>query len=63
MDSTILNYRKKHPRCRYCKYYKVEINQTVLCDYVMCEAKDKVLSDMKAYCGGMFCSCFVPRDD
>lgn len=63
MDSTILKYRKKHPRCRYCKYYKVKINPAILCNYIICEAKDKVLSNMKAYYGGRFCSYFVSRDD
>ena len=63
MDSTVLNYRKKHPRCRYCKYNKIETDQLLLRDYRRCEVKDKMLSNMKAYSGGRFCSYFVSRDD
>lgn len=63
MDSTALNYRKKHPRCRYCKYNKIETDQLLLRDYRRCEVKDKRLSTTKAYYGGRFCSYFVSRDD
>lgn len=63
MDSTVLNYRKKHPKCRYCKYNKIETDQLLLRDYRRCEVKDKMLSNMKAYYCGRFCSYFVSRDD
>lgn len=63
MDSIVSNYRKKHPRCRYCKYDRIETDPLLLRDFRICKAKDKALSDMKAYYGGMFCSCFAPRED
>lgn len=64
MDFIVMEYRRKHHRCRYCKYYKVKLaDPLMLRNSRMCEAKNKVLSDIKACYGGRFCSCFIPSDN
>lgn len=53
-----LLYRKKHSRCRYCKYYKIiEIpNKTIL----RCSLKDIFVS--KVWFKGRFCRWYVPKN-
>ncbi len=53
-----LLYRKKHPRCRYCKYYKIieAPNKTIL----RCNLKDIFIS--KVWFKGRFCKWYVPKN-
>ena len=65
----VTEYRKKHPRCRYCKY--LEMNQyPVMWTYgwdAICTLKDKMLYDSTSLLGeyvrGMFCKNFEPRHE
>lgn len=42
MDENIIAYRKKHKRCKYCKYYKVRILPLPFCPIIKeCLLKDK----------------------
>ena len=45
----IVEYRKKHPRCRYCKYRKrisIPGDMLLLSSYYLkCSLKDKYLND------------------
>ena len=42
----MLKYRKKHPRCRYCKFYKHICPPAGNCQgYNKCILKDKPLTD------------------
>lgn len=45
MDSKIKEYRKKHKRCKWCKYYKHIIEQwgTSFYSYDKCRLKEKTL--------------------
>ena len=62
MDEKVLNYRKKHPKCKYCKWLKFICTKTIPCnDYYICKAKDKII---RKYFPDMteiprwFCECY-----
>ena len=69
MDNKILEYRKRHPRCRYCKYNEIVDLSRLPIDsidvYEKCALKDKYLYDAcsnikrnyKNY-KGIFCKWF-----
>ena len=45
MDREIIEYRQKHPKCKWCKYYKHhydEVGIDIYC-YDTCELKDKII--------------------
>lgn len=45
MDREIIEYRQKHPKCKWCKYYKHhcdEVGIDIYC-YDACELKDKII--------------------
>lgn len=48
MDSKIKEYRTKHHKCKWCKYYKYNSPSSripgLICpDYETCELKDKII--------------------
>ena len=46
MNKEILEYRKKHPKCKWCKWYKwhsLEQCAWITC-YGTCELKDKIIN-------------------
>ena len=61
MDSKINEYRNKHPRCRYCKYFKYRITP-VLSDYCECVLKDKLVKEYFLDIHGIFCKWFEVGD-
>lgn len=45
MEKEIIEYRQKHPKCKWCKYYKHhygEVGIDIYC-YDTCELKDKII--------------------
>ena len=62
IDEKVLNYRKQHKRCKYCKYLKLEVPciDTVPA-YYKCVAKDKIIRDMLPDMTNVlrFCSCYT----
>lgn len=62
MDNKIIEYRNKHPRCRYCKYFKRRITP-VLSDYCECVLKDKLVKEEYLLdIRGIFCKWFEVGD-
>lgn len=62
MNEKVLHYRKKHPKCKYCKWLKyVSTNFLPMADFYTCKAKDKIIKD---YLPDMrevprwFCNCY-----
>ena len=53
-----LLYRKKHPRCKYCKYFEtIELpDKTIL----RCNLKEILIS--KVWFKGRFCRWYVPKN-
>lgn len=44
MDSKIKEYRTKHKKCKWCKYYKINrIPVDPMC-YYTCDLKDKIIN-------------------
>ena len=63
----IVEYRKKHPRCRYCKYRKhipIPGYLTLSSYYLKCSLKDKYLNDDSLFWDlkGCFCKWFEPEE-
>lgn len=62
----IIEYRKKHPRCRYCKYSKCVTVPVLLWDshnYYKCVLKDKIIKyDFYDSIAGMFCKYYECGD-
>jgi hypothetical protein len=68
----MIEYRKKHPRCKYCKYLKKEESIEWIFDGVAAMDRYKII---KYYCPikktyikinafrGYFCKIFKPRED
>ena len=47
IDEKVLNYRRKHKKCKYCKYLKLEVPRIdTVPAYYKCVAKDKIIRDM-----------------
>ena len=66
MDSKVKKYRKKHPKCKFCKYLKHVIpHVSIVPSYYLCEAKDKIikdfLPDMTEF--PRLCSCYELKDE
>lgn len=62
MDFKIRDYRKEHPKCKWCKYWKYNIPPIgVSCpDYTTCELKDKIIhGDWRA----KFCKYYEVKED
>lgn len=67
-QSYVLKYRKKHPRCRYCKFFKYINTPIGIESYPKCVLKDKVLFDFNLLLflydlQGCFCKWFKPKED
>lgn len=64
MDSHLLDYRNKHPRCKYCKYHKNEVKGMMLGipNYWVCKLKDKMLNDWFWDLKGWHCKWFKPEE-
>ena len=66
MTNKIIEYRNKHPRCRYCRYSKYIIVPVLLwdfADYRECTLKDRIIKDFFYYnIAGMFCRYFECGD-
>lgn len=65
-SNAVTEYRRKHPRCRYCKYC---IMKSIEVPYLIflydCVAKGKRLwidDDFRSNYKGMFCSIFKPEN-
>ena len=70
--SKMIEYRKKHPRCRYCEYLKKEESIEWIFDGVAAMDRYKII---RYYCPikktyikinafkGCFCKIFKPRED
>ena len=57
-----MEWRNKHPRCRYCKYYDVWLPPTHG-SVISCKAKDKYLREPIFLDNrGMFCKLFIPKE-
>lgn len=59
-------YRRKHRRCRFCKYREHHYKSTVLWSYSwdICLIKDKQLSNLNSSnWKGIFCPYYEPRED
>ena len=56
----IIDYRKKHKRCKWCKYEKFVYTDIVCCpSYYKCILKDKIIhSNLKA----IFCSYYELKE-
>lgn len=48
MDEKILIYRRKHKKCRYCKYLKYDSSgeRIGVSGFCVCKVKDKIIKDM-----------------
>lgn len=57
INNRIIDYRKKHPRCRYCKYKHYVEHVYIGIFYNECILKDKIINN---YLGiaGIFCKWF-----
>ena len=69
-QSYVLSYRKKHPRCRYCKFKKIIVPDYFgrQYSYHKCILKDKVLieyliCDFLSNIQGCFCRWFKTKED
>lgn len=60
MKKKIIDYRKRHRRCKYCKYNMfVTPKDMYTPDHYICKAKDKVIEDwFVEYLPRIFCSCY-----
>ena len=63
----VVEYRKKHPRCRYCKYKKCIPTPgyiTLSSHYFKCFLKDKYLDNGSLFWDlkGCFCKWFEPEE-
>ena len=60
MEKKIIDYRKKHRRCKYCKYSVLVMPKDMYTlDYYVCKAKDKIIEDwFVEYLPRIFCSCY-----
>lgn len=57
-----MEYRKKHPRCRYCKYLEVHKRGWYPIFIYNCKVKDKIKAVNNLFIGkGMFCKVFEPQ--
>ena len=57
-----MEWRKKHPRCRYCKYLTIKRVGWENTALYVCKAKDKVKDVDVLFVGkGMFCRVFEPE--
>ena len=55
----VAEWRNKHPRCRYCKYYEEPGYYTIAsCKAKLKYWKEPIYIDTK----GMFCKLFVPKE-
>ena len=44
MEKKIIDYRKRHRRCKYCKYNVLVIPKNMYTpDYYVCKVKDKII--------------------
>lgn len=62
MDDKILRYRKRHKKCKFCKYL-ITVIPKIDCVpiYTECIAKDKVIVCDSTY--RPFCSCYTVKED
>lgn len=46
MDKEIIEYRQKHPKCKWCKYYQHHYDEVGIdiYSYSTCELKDKIIN-------------------
>ena len=61
MEEKVLAYRRKHPKCKYCKYLKYHSRFNLGVYYYKCEAKNKVIRDISpdmTCFPRWFCSCY-----
>ena len=56
-DNVVLEYRKKHKKCSYCKYLNLVVLPTGDCSYFECRAKDRIIKFEDA--PRPFCSCYT----
>ena len=64
IDEKVLNYRKKHKKCKYCKHLKLEIPRiNTVSPYYKCVAKDKIIRDFLPDMTNIlrFCSCYTVK--
>lgn len=58
----VTEWRNKHPRCRYCKYYNIW-NPPTYSSIISCTAKDKYLREPMFFdARGMFCRLFESKE-
>ena len=62
----VLDYRKKHPRCKYCVFHKFK-SMPWQYGYWKCTLKDKVLPEHLVSflynLQGCFCEWFIAKED
>ena len=68
MDEVIAEYRRKHPRCRYCEYHVLDrLSSSMSLPYTTslhkCIAKDKYLYDCGWDFKGFMCGLFRSNDE
>ncbi len=60
MSDKVLNYRKKHKKCQYCKHLKIVIPKINVPSYQLCCAKGKIIKDFFLDMTSVrrICSCY-----
>ena len=61
LDDKVLEYRKRHKKCKYCKHLKYISHFGIGVDYHLCKAKDKIIKDLMPdmrELPRLFCSCY-----
>lgn len=63
MDEKVLNYRKKHPKCKYCKWLKfISVTSFLpMTSFYKCIAKKKTINDCFPDMTNIprwFCECY-----
>ena len=58
MDDKVYKYRKKHPKCKYCKFHKAYIRGIGIQEFYFqeCTAKDKYIEFENL--PRWFCKCY-----
>lgn len=61
----IVEYRKKHPRCKYCKFKRLVSKGLMIGipEFWVCDLKDKIIDDTFFWTlKGCFCKWFEPEE-
>jgi glutaredoxin len=64
MDTNIYQYRKKHKRCKFCKYYNKYLRDIGMTYYTFtnCKLKDKHVNESNIF-SSIFCKYYEVKQD